>query len=737
MRFFFMHIRHVILALGLVCLCVCGYADLSMAEAQPAAAPVKASDEKNQYLISASQIQNDDPGGIVTANGAVEIHNDGKILQADEVQVQQKQNIMSASGNVAMLTQDKNVLFAKKVTMSNDFANGSGEHVGMLMVDNSRLAATDARRIDNRYMQFGLGMFSPCNLCVSNPRKAPLWQVKAVKITHDAVEKNLIYRDARIEMWGIPVFYTPYMSSPDPTVKRRQGFLTTHYVNSPTLGTAFVVPYYFDIAPDVDYTFKPNFNGKDIMRWSGTLRKRYVQGEVFVDHSLAFTDRTDDDGVTKYEQFRGHLSGFAHFDIDNIFRTGADFAVLTDKNYLARYGETKEDILTNRLYLEAFKGRGFGALEAVYLQDNRPGVRPNQPFVLPRLRVSQIGEPNMTLGGRWSFDGELTALTRLEGQNVKKLGTDFGWQRRDVLPLGFLSTLKASVREDAFIVNNAPSPDSPGVTYNRDATNRIFPQGQLTLSYPLAAYGETFAHTVEPIFALSASPTRKLDPRIPNEDSLDVDFDTSNLFELNRYPGTDRLEQGIRASYGFKTGFYTNSGSKTELTLGQSYRLSDDPLFPKGTGFDVPLSDYVGQLKFDPGSWLTMDYNFRFDKDLKVSRRHEISTSFGIPEFRPNFIYTYSDPAIFISGLSNRVEELKMGLNSNFVEFWSFSFGRTYDLRDPVDGLRTTSAALAYADECFTTSLSFSRDETIRTDIKSGDTYHFRVLFKNLGGFDG
>ncbi len=745
MRFYFSHITERVLLLSVLCLLFPALAHAD-GEVKPYVKPTpqktakpltKAEEDKDQYLLSADEIQNDDPNGIVTASGAVEIHNNQKILKAEHVEYQQKIDVVKADGNVALMTEDNNVVFAKKSTLSTNFANGSAENVAMLMTDNSRFIANDARRLDNRYMLFGMGMFSPCNLCVSNPRKAPIWQVKAAKITHDNVEKNIIYRDATLEMWGLPIMYTPYLSHPDPTVKRRQGLLNLRYVNSPDLGTQVVVPYYFDIAPDMDYTAKPNFNGKDGMRFAGVLRKRYEHGDINVDHSLAITDRVDDDGITKTDQIRGHLSGYAHFDIDNIFRTGADFAVQTDKNYLARYNENKEDVLTNRLFLEGFKGRGFGAAEMFYFQDNRPGGRPEQPLVLPRFRVSQYGEPNMTLGGRWSFDGEAVALKRDSGQDVKKLGVDFGWERRDILPLGLVSTLKGSVRNDTFLVNNLVSPDTPGRIYNDDVTNRLFPQGQVTVSYPLAGYADTFTHTVEPIFALSASPTRKLDPRIPNEDSLDVDFDTTNLFELSRYPGTDSMEQGIRSSYGFKTGFYNHSGGFSEFTFGQSYRLSDDPLFPKGTGFDAPLSDYVGQLKLEPGKWMKMDYNFRLDKSLATSRRHEIYTSFGVPQFRPRFTYTYSDPAIFVPGVSNRVEELKFGFTSNFTEFWTFNFDQTNDLRPITDGPRTTAVSLTYQDECFTTYLSFSRDHTVRTGVQSGDTFFFRILFKHLGGIDG
>ncbi|NDE90165.1 MAG: LPS-assembly protein LptD [Alphaproteobacteria bacterium] len=109
--------------------------------------------EPSQYLLSASEIQNDNEKQIVTATGAVEIHNDQKILKADAVEFQQKTNVVSASGNVALITEDSNVVFAKEAVLSSDFSNGRADSVAMLMADNSRFAANDARRLDNRYMR--------------------------------------------------------------------------------------------------------------------------------------------------------------------------------------------------------------------------------------------------------------------------------------------------------------------------------------------------------------------------------------------------------------------------------------------------------------------------------------------------------------------------------------------------------------------------------------------------------
>jgi LPS-assembly protein len=708
---------------------------LAYAQALPVQAPPAPSPE---YLISADTMENNEQTGVVMARGAVEIRESSHLLKADTVDLNQKTNVAHAQGHVSLTEADNTVLFAHELFLTTDMANGSGQNVAMLMPDDTRFAATDARRANNRYLLFNKGVFSPCNLCAANPREPPLWQVRAAKVTHDAEAKNLIYRDATLDMWGVPLLYTPYLSHPDPTVKRRQGLLAFTYGRNSDVGTFVRAPYYFDIAPDIDYTFAPIFSGQDGVRLGGVLRKRWEKGALKFDHSIVIADRTDDDGSTKRDQIRGHIAGNFIYNIDPVFRAGTDFFVQTDKNYMRRYSLSTDDLLTSRAFLEGFKGRDFGALEFFYFQDNRPGPRPEQPLIMPRIRYNALGEPNQTLGGRWSLDGIATSLQRDNGgTSMRKLGVTGGWERRDVLPVGLVTTMKGEVLNDIFLVDHLQNSQDPTQVYNKDLSERLFPQGQVTVSYPLAADYDHFSHVIEPIAALASAPVKNFDPRIPNEDSQDVEFDTTNLFELNRYPGTDQLEQGTRVTYGLRSGFYGHTQGMAEIMFGQNYRLDQDPQFPAGSGLETSLSDYVGQMRLEPGDWLHLDYAFRLDRDGLNFRKHDLSTNFGVPEFRPAISYINLDPptAAALAGIG-RVEEIRYGFTSQFAQYWTFLAERRNNLRPDEAGPLTTTFQLSYQDECLRSSLSFSRDNTVRTGVDSGDTFFFRIYFKHLGGID-
>src|SRR3546814_15565151 len=106
------------------------------------------------------------------------------------------------------------------------------------------IAAASGTRSGGNRTEFNKGVFSPCELCRDDPTRPPLWQLKANEVIHDQETHDVICHDAWMEFFGIPVFYTPYLQHPDPTVDRRSGFLAPTVGTSDFLGYALEVPYF-------------------------------------------------------------------------------------------------------------------------------------------------------------------------------------------------------------------------------------------------------------------------------------------------------------------------------------------------------------------------------------------------------------------------------------------------------------------------------------------------------------
>src|SRR6202034_902967 len=100
------------------------------------------------------------------------------------------------------------------------------------LAENGRLAANGARRIDARVNELSRAIYSTCNVCKEHPDQAPLWDLRARSAVQDLDNKRIEYRDAVVDIYGVPVMYMPYFTHPDPSEKRASGFLV------PSLGTS-------------------------------------------------------------------------------------------------------------------------------------------------------------------------------------------------------------------------------------------------------------------------------------------------------------------------------------------------------------------------------------------------------------------------------------------------------------------------------------------------------------------
>ena len=107
------------------------------------------------------------------------------------------------------------------------------------------------------------GIFTSCKF---NENCTP-WSIKSEEIVHDKIKKNLIYKNAILKIYDVPVLYFPKFFHPDPTVKRRTGFLQPQFNRSKILGSSIYVPYFINLGDDKDYTFKPTiFEDKQILQ---------------------------------------------------------------------------------------------------------------------------------------------------------------------------------------------------------------------------------------------------------------------------------------------------------------------------------------------------------------------------------------------------------------------------------------------------------------------------------------
>lgn len=688
-------------------------------------------DGDTPFLLSADTITYDDDLGIVTASGAVEINNEDRILLADQVSYNQKQGIVSASGNVSLLEPSGAVVFAEYVEIDDDLKAGVIESLHILLSDESRFAARGGRRYSEDHTELARAVYSPCEICQEDPDKPPLWQIKAARIIHRRDQQEVQYRDAVLEVFGVPVAYTPYFAHADPAVDRKSGFLVPKIGSTSDLGATLQIPYYWNIAPDRDLTFEPLLTYKEGAVLAGEYRQAFEQGDFDVYASTTYSKRRNElNQPIGDKEIRGHIDARGRFDIDSTWNWGFDVERTTDDTYKKRYRFGDADTLTSDIFIEGIDGRNYAAASAYAFQGlDAEDDSGTTPYVAPLLDYSLMLDTveNSTL----ELSANAVSLYRTEGLDTRRISLDSEWRLPFISPLGDVYTLTASLGADGYWLNDFVNPGQVQLGSRNESELRVSPLLAMEWRYPWVRQGESSDQVIEPVVQLIAAPYGGNPSDIPNEDSLALEFDDTNLFSLNRFPGYDRVESGPRANVGFRASAYGSGGGYATLVFGQVYRLRDDDTFATDSGLDDNRSDLVAGLTLAPSPYFDLTHRIRVDNEDFRLQRNEVYVGIGPENLRLVTNYVKLDKDLSVDQTSGR-EELYNALNWKFLDYWTAYVESRRDLTNNGNQIRT-AAGLQYLDECIGFRVDYQRTFTRDRDIEPSQSINFRIVLRNLG----
>jgi len=692
-------------------------------------------DRETPVLLKADEVEHERDLNLVIARGNVELVQGKRILRANTVTYNQKDDVMTATGNVAILEPEGDVLFADHAEVTGDFKEGVAKNIRLLLSDNSRAAAISGRMSNGKVTHMRRGVYTPCQTCVGS-KGTPLWQIKAYRITHDREEKTIEYRDAFIEMFGIPVGYTPYLSHPDPTVKRKSGLLPVSGGNNSELGTFARIPYFIVLDRDKDMTVElmPTTNGGQVL--TNEYRQRFGSGLLEIDISGTITDiRPEIPGAANQiegdNKARGHFFGHGRYHLSDAWRLGGDIKLSSDDTYLQRYSFGNDNVLESNLFVEGFHGDSYAAAKAYAWQDLRPAnLQGDMPVIAPILNYHYVS-PSTRFGGNLDIDADLVSLLRTNGTDSRRVSVKTTWNQKTITSSGHVLWAYASLQTDLYHASQVAQDHRDPRDYSSGGAARIYPRIGLDWRYPLESYSGSTALMIEPIAGVMASPRGGNPDLIPNEDSQVFEFDDTNLTSRNLFSGRDRVEGGQRAYVGIGSGAY-GPGGYTSAFLGQTYRLNDDDTFLGNSGVDGQVSDYVGRVMIRPKLPIEAIYRFHLDKNNLEFKRNSVFLGAGPPALRLNLNYDFFDVSSGSGTLPDR-EEISFHASSQLSDAWSVRAAVTHDLINKFTS--SQSFGLTYTCDCFTFDISYNRSFVRDREIKPTDTVLLQLTFKNLGTF--
>ncbi len=703
-----------------------------------------AADNAAPVAFAADTMQNDEKNKTVTALGNVEMEQSGRTLRADEVVYDIANDVVRARGNVVLTDPDGTIHRANELVLTDEMQNGTVDKLRTTTADGSRFWAKEGERHHSpeqpKTTSMKKAVYTPCEPCKNDPDSTPPWQLSASKVTHKEDEQRVVYNNATLDVWGVPVLYTPYFSHSDGTVDQKSGFLTPGAGYKSDQGLMISNSYYWALDPHQDATFGVTAMTEQAPLFFGEYRRRFNNASLKLNGGVTHSDRTESqNGVDVYkdDELRGHVFAEGLWDINEKWRSGLNVEYASDDQYMRQYDFSNKDVLENELYVERFSGRDYAVGRMMSFQDIRVDeARADQPKVLPEVQASFLGDPGDVLGGRWSLDLSALGLQRdSDGQDMNRVVAQTGWQRRFVSGLGLLTTVDLKLRGDAYYTSDRDIAPTGSNRSGDGNETRAFAQAHMVSSYPIVKTMERAQLIVEPIAALTVAPNiSSSSSNIPNEDSLDVQLDASNIFEADRFPGLDRIEDKSRVTYGARTGVYGYEGSKAEIFLGQSYRFdAEGNPFPEGSGLSEQSSDLVGQISASYKARYSLDYRFQVDSETYASERHEVSgrATFGAVTLGSRYLYA---KGIEDTELSSQREQVQGWVSYAINDQWRTNAYVLQDLGDD-PGLRRASWGLDYIGQCFNISGTVQRNLTSESSGESSTEAMFRIGLKNLGEF--
>lgn len=708
----------------------------------PSTGPRAPIDPKGEFLLRADEVVYDRESEIVTATGRVEASQGERVLLADTISYNRRTEVVTASGNISLMEPTGEVIFGDYVELSDDMRNGFIRNVRVLLVDNSRIAAAGARRTDGNRKEMTRAVFSPCNLCQEDPTRAPLWQVKGVQVTHDEEKHDVIYEDATLELFGVPVFYTPYFAHPDPSVKRRSGFLAPSLGQSENYGFMFGAPYFGILSESSDITVEPRLYSDEGGMLLTEYRQRFTNGALRFAGSILNGREVDGTIIRDDRTWRGNVAAEGRWDIDDNWRGGFDLARTTDRTYMRRFrvGDgyrsrgrySLPNQLTSDVWAEGFFDRSYAQASAFAFQTLRANESSRTiPKVHPFAEYSYVS-PTDSLGGYFRADSNMLSLSRQQGADSNRISNFTGYYLPWIGSGGSVWQLSATVQSDAYSVSDV---QLPGTTQTYDGfTGRIHPQVAALWRYPMISRQENTALVVEPIVGVVVGPSGNNPRKIPNEDSRGFEFDETNLFSLRRFSGFDRVSSGQRVDYGLSAGVYGVGGGSTSAFIGQSVRAQKDSTYPVGSGLEDYVSDIVGRLSVRPLKMIDLSYRFRLDKEELATSRDEFSVTYFQGRSSASVSYIQFDQST-AAATGQPFETISVSGTVPISDYWSAYgiYNRDLQRNESIKAV----AGVLYRDECFALLLTYEQDFQNDRDIRSGATFMVRLGFKYLGDIGG
>ncbi len=669
-------------------------------------------------------------GNVVFSQGDRHIAADEAILNQETQQFDANGNLVFQDSNFtvtaeslqAQMRTNRATLEGAKYWLHGQQVNGDAEKLQITINNNLILTNTN---------------FTTC------PPDNVSWLLEAEKIKINSEEEWGEIWNAKVRIAGIPVFYVPYMTIPV-SDKRKSGFLYPSFSTSTTSGFEVSAPYYWNIAPEYDLTFTPNY-----MSNRGIFTKtefRYLAGDA--QNGRLNLEYLGNDQLLSSRPNR-YLYNWQHQGaIDKHWRVMSNFTEVSDNNY---FNDLKSDV--NRATDNQLSRIG----EVSYFENNWDlSTRVQDIKVLGEEEKPYQVMPQVNFNFRaadfWSnldfgFNSELTNFAHQD--NDVNTATRLHMAPSITLPIhgpsGSLTSQVKLMQTNYWQTNLDPNKNLD------DSINRTIPQvrinGQINFERFTELFEQNYRQTLEPQFQylyVGYEDQRN----IGIYDTAQLQDDYYGLFRDRRFSGLDRIADANQMTLGVTTRLFDDHNQEvTKFSLGQIFYLEDSKLGHEDSIFEQNQSTSILAAELD--TRLTQDWYLgaaiQYDTNTSDNKKTEATLDFR-PEANKLLQLSYRYVPDLLNSNTNDLANISQAgvraawpINDSlyFVGNWYYDLNENRSVE--------TYTGFQYESCCYALRLSYhyriktNYDDNIGSSaIDSRELFesgvYFNVIIKGLGG---
>ena len=578
-----------------------------------------------------------------------------------------------------------------------------------------RLYAVSAVKEGN-LLELNKAIFTSCK----QTDKCPPWTLSAQKIVHDKNKKQLIYDNAILKIYDIPVLYFPKFFHPDPTVERQSGFLKPFLNKSNIIGSSIQIPSFNVISENKDFTFKPTIFNKNLSMLQNEFR--YQGKNLFSISDFAITNGYKSSSISNNKKKINHL--FSEFSL-NLNKENFAKSVINGKlqrtnndTYLKVFNSNlsdtailpnNPDILTSNLDLElSNEDYDFKSGLTIYenLQKNK---NDRYQYILPYFNLSrELFEEN-----EYGFI-ELNLI----GENIlqdtnnlrSKVTNNINYESYELISSsGFINKFSLNLKNLNVKAKN-------DVRFKSDTQIKLMGMASYNASLPLSREDEIYLNTLSPKISLRTSPGK-----IENYSDADTKINYNNIFDINRLALIDNFETGNSLTFGidYKKEKLNNINKYFEFQIASVIRDKTEKNLPETTTLGNKQSNYFGSVGGNWDNFIKFNYDFSIDNNLKSIDYNEIRLNLNKNKFYSELSYLEENKNI---GNENLIEG-KLGYNINENNFLTFKSRRN----KKINLTEFYDLIYEYKNDCLTAGIKYKKTFYSDRDLKPTQDLMFSI----------